>query len=78
MNIYGLPDCPTEDSDNCYWDAQTQGNGQGHSFYTIMGETTYVIPPVIDPTPIIYLGLDVVLLLVLLRLRAIAIRKNRK
>lgn len=24
-----LPPCATEDSTNCYWDAQTQGNGQG-------------------------------------------------
>jgi hypothetical protein len=23
--------CPTEDSTNCYWDAQTQGNGRGTS-----------------------------------------------
>jgi hypothetical protein len=29
-----LPDCPTEDSINCYWDAKTQGNGQGRSFWT--------------------------------------------
>lgn len=24
-----LPACVTEDQDNCYWDAQTMGNGQG-------------------------------------------------
>jgi hypothetical protein len=24
-----IPPCPTEDSDNCYWDAQTMGNGTG-------------------------------------------------
>ncbi|QIQ63682.1 hypothetical protein SEA_NIKE_102 [Microbacterium phage Nike] len=24
-----LPPCPTEDSDNCIWDASEQGNGQG-------------------------------------------------
>lgn len=23
--------CPTEDSTNCYWDAQAQGNGRGTS-----------------------------------------------
>lgn len=29
-----LPPCPTEDSGtNCFWDAKTQGNGQGHSFW---------------------------------------------
>lgn len=32
-----LPDCPTEDSDNCYWDAAMRGNGQGVSFYVIAG-----------------------------------------
>jgi hypothetical protein len=36
-----LPACQTEDSDNCYWDAQTMGNGQGHSFYVIAGNVTY-------------------------------------
>lgn len=25
--------CAEEDSVNCYWDAQTMGNGKGHSFY---------------------------------------------
>lgn len=25
-----LPPCATEDSDNCYWDADTMGNDQGH------------------------------------------------
>lgn len=25
--------CAEEDSVNCYWDAQTMGNGRGHSFY---------------------------------------------
>ncbi|WNT45355.1 hypothetical protein SEA_BABYDOTZ_102 [Microbacterium phage BabyDotz] len=24
-----LPPCPTEDSDNCVWDASEQGNGEG-------------------------------------------------
>lgn len=37
-----LPDCPTEDSDDCYWDAQTMGNGQGRSFYVIAGAVTYL------------------------------------
>ena len=27
--------CAEEDSVNCYWDAQREGNGVGHSFYTI-------------------------------------------
>lgn len=25
-----LPSCQSEDSDNCYWDAQTMGNGTGN------------------------------------------------
>lgn len=25
-----LPPCATEDSENCYWDADTMGNGEGH------------------------------------------------
>ena len=24
--------CPAEDSTDCYWNAQTRGNGHGHSF----------------------------------------------
>lgn len=27
-----LPPCATEDSTGCYWDADTMGNGEGHSF----------------------------------------------
>lgn len=27
-----LPPCPTEDSTNCYWDAEHRGNGVGTSF----------------------------------------------
>lgn len=27
--------CLEEDSINCYWNARSQGNGQGHSFYSI-------------------------------------------
>lgn len=26
--------CPTEDSDNCYWDARKRGNHKGNSFVT--------------------------------------------
>ena len=26
---YSIPPCVTEDSNNCYWDAQTMGNGGG-------------------------------------------------
>lgn len=29
-----LPPCPTEDSDHCYWDAATMGNGRGQDVVT--------------------------------------------
>lgn len=35
--LVGLPPCPTEDSANCYWDAQTMGNGHGSSFIDLGG-----------------------------------------
>ena len=37
-----LPPCPTEDSDGCYWDADTMGNGTG---------TDVVTPPAPAPAP---------------------------
>lgn len=40
----GLPACPTEDSTNCVWDAQEQGNGLGTSFVDIDG-TLYTQAP---------------------------------
>ncbi|AVR56880.1 hypothetical protein PBI_TRISCUIT_5 [Microbacterium phage Triscuit] len=36
-----LPPCATEDSDNCYWDASRQGNGEGRSFSIEDGVVTY-------------------------------------
>jgi hypothetical protein len=27
--------CPQEDSINCYWNAGSSGNGEGHSFYSV-------------------------------------------
>lgn len=36
-----IPPCETEDSNNCYWDAETRGNGQGRSFITWDGVTYY-------------------------------------
>lgn len=30
--VLELPACEFEDSTNCYWDAETRGNGQGTSF----------------------------------------------
>jgi hypothetical protein len=34
-----LSACPTEDSDNCFWDGMQHGNGRGQSFYTLDGVT---------------------------------------
>lgn len=39
--VITLIPCPTEDSDNCYWDADIQGNGEGTSFVTLDGVTYY-------------------------------------
>lgn len=54
-NPYGLPDCPTEDSDNCFWDGQVRGNRTGVSFYVIDGEVTVTegepVPPPWDGLP---------------------------
>jgi hypothetical protein len=36
--------CPTEDSDNCWWDATEHGNGEGLSFVVIDGKVTYLAP----------------------------------
>lgn len=34
-DAYMTTPCKTEDSVNCYWDAKEQGNGQGHSYWSI-------------------------------------------
>lgn len=34
-----LPECVTEDSDNCYWDGDLRGNRSGQSFYTLNDQT---------------------------------------
>lgn len=36
--------CATEDDTNCFWDATTQGNGIGNSFYTDAAGNTYYLP----------------------------------
>lgn len=33
--------CETEDSEMCYWDAASMGNGEGRSFIRVFGETYY-------------------------------------
>lgn len=41
-SVPSLPQCATEDSTGCYWDASTRGNMQGKSFYTTdAGITVY-------------------------------------
>lgn len=42
--------CPTEDSDNCYWDAATRGNGQGTSFIVVDGVVYYESASIQLPT----------------------------
>lgn len=37
-----LPACQTEDSTNCKWDADTQGNGIGQSFIDIEGKQLFI------------------------------------
>lgn len=37
-----MPACQTEDSDNCYWNAELRGNGAGRSFYVQDGTVTYL------------------------------------
>lgn len=37
-----LPPCPTEDSDNCFWQSTVAGNGMGRSFLSINGFTIYL------------------------------------
>lgn len=37
----GLPPCVTEDSTDCYWDADVMGNGYGRSFVDIGGTAYY-------------------------------------
>lgn len=48
--VDGLPPCATEDSTNCYWDADTMGNGEGLSFIDIDGTVYYEgdVPPCTD------------------------------
>lgn len=40
--VPATPPCATEDSTNCYWDANVQGNGQGNSFIDVNGTAYYV------------------------------------
>ena len=42
LNPIILPACPTEDSDDCFWDARWRGNGKGQSFYVVAGVVTNI------------------------------------
>lgn len=37
-----LGPCVMEDSDNCYWDATSRGNGSGASFIAMDGQVYYL------------------------------------
>lgn len=43
--------CEFEDSTNCIWNAQEQGNGIGQSFVDIDGEVTYIKEPPFECPP---------------------------
>jgi hypothetical protein len=36
-----IPPCATEDAANCYWDADSMGDGSGRSFITLSGVYYY-------------------------------------
>lgn len=40
FEMSGLVPCLAEDDVNCYWDATTQGNGEGTSFLNLRGEVS--------------------------------------
>jgi hypothetical protein len=37
-----LPACASEDSTNCVWHADTQGNGEGRSFIDVEGKQIFI------------------------------------
>lgn len=41
VEVHNLPACEQEDSQNCYWDASTMGNGTGRSFVNLNGTYFY-------------------------------------
>jgi hypothetical protein len=45
--------CVTEDSDNCYWDATSSGNGEGRSFVVVDGKQFFADEPEpVAPAPV--------------------------
>lgn len=43
LPAYMTTPCAWEDSVDCYWDASEQGNGKGHSFYSICADNHLVV-----------------------------------
>jgi hypothetical protein len=40
-SLWSVRPCRFEDSNNCYWDARSRGNGKGRSFVTLKGKTYF-------------------------------------
>lgn len=40
-SLWSVVPCKWEDSNNCYWDAKSRGNGKGKSFVTLKGKTYF-------------------------------------
>lgn len=40
--LRSIPSCEVEDSQDCFWDAGTSGNGDGQSFVDIGGTAYYI------------------------------------
>lgn len=53
-----LPPCPTEDSDNCYWDADTMGNGQGTDSVVVIPTESPEIVPATPAEPVVPLPVE--------------------
>lgn len=43
LSLWGFPPCQTEDSNTCYWDAASRGNGIGQS-YVVWDNEVYYLP----------------------------------
>ena len=42
LPVAAVPNCESEDDNNCYWNAATSGNGTGQSFIDVNGEAIYL------------------------------------
>jgi hypothetical protein len=45
INEDGLAPCPTEDSTDCYWDADTMGNGHGRDVIDLGSDGVVEVSP---------------------------------